>query len=42
MTEKDLLERVKAFQNKTPGLGFPSNQWFSDHLPVGGIFKFND
>ena len=34
-----LLEEVKIYQKKRPGLGFPNELWFSDHLPVGAIFK---
>lgn len=34
-----LLEEVKGYQKKRPGLGFPNELWFSDHLPVGAILN---
>jgi hypothetical protein len=34
-----LLKEVKGYQKKRPGLGFPNEIWFSDHLPVGAILK---
>ena len=46
---EELKERIKNKEDQGQlkkelvdfkDLGFPSSQWFSDHLPVGGIFKF--
>jgi hypothetical protein len=34
-----LLKELMVYQTKTPGIGFPSSQWFSDHLPVGALLN---
>lgn len=40
----DKEKQASALQDlieKGEDIGFPSNKWFSDHLPVGGILTIN-